>query len=106
MNNAAPGPLVASVVKRIAEAVRPEKIVLFGSRGRGDDGDGSDIDLLIVHAGPESKRDLKLRIRRLFPRQRFAMDLLVLTPDEYRRQLGVANSAARIAAREGVLCHG
>jgi len=106
MDRASLQPLVASVVERIAEALRPEKIILFGSRGRGDDLDGSDIDLLIVHAGPESKRDLKLRIRRLFPRQRFAMDLLVLTPDEYRRQLGVANSAARIAEREGVLCHG
>ena len=58
MDHASLQPLVASVVERIAEAVHPEKIILFGSRGRGDDSDQSDIDLLIVHAGPESKRDL------------------------------------------------
>ena len=97
---------VASVVERIAEAVRPEKIILFGSRARGDGGSESDIDLVIVHPGPESKRELKLKIRRLFPRQGFAMDLLVLTPDEFRNLQGVAGSAARIAAREGVVCYG
>ncbi len=98
--------LVRSVVDRIVHAIQPEKIVLLGSRARGAEDAESDIDLLIVHAGPESKRDLKLKIRRLFPRQDFAMDLLVLTPDEFRRQQDIANSAGRVAAREGVVCHG
>ena len=96
--------LVAGVVSTITEAIRPEKVILIGSRARGDATPESDID--IVYAGPESKRDLKLRIRKLFPRQRFSMDLLVLTPDEFRREQDVANSAGRIAAREGVVCHG
>jgi len=98
--------LVAGVVNTIAEAIRPDKIILIGSRARGEATPESDIDLVIVYSGPESKRDLKLRIRGLFPRQRFSMDLLVLTPDEFRREQAVANSAGRIAAREGVVCHG
>lgn len=98
--------VVEKVVRRIAEGVRPDKVILFGSRARGEAGSESDLDFLIVHSGPESKRELKLKIRRLFPRQGFAMDLLVLTPDEFRRFEGVAGSAARIAAREGVVCYG
>ena len=98
--------LVASVVNTIAEAIRPEKVILIGSRARGEVTPESDIDLVIVYAGRESKRDLKLRIRKLFPRQRFSMDLLVLTPDEFRREQAVANSAGRIATREGVVCYG
>ncbi len=98
--------LVTGVVDTIAEAIRPEKVILIGSRARGEAAAESDIDLVIIHAGPESKRDLKLRIRRLFPRQRFSMDLLILTPDEFRREQDVANSAGRIATREGVVCYG
>ncbi len=65
--------LVESVVGRIAEAIRPDKIILFGSRARDGERPGSDIDLLIIHSGPESKRELKLKIRRLFARQDFSM---------------------------------
>jgi len=98
--------LVAEVVSTIAEAIRPEKVILIGSQARGEAAPDSDIDLVIVYSGPESKRDLKLRIRGLFPRQSFSMDILVLTPDEFRREQEVANSAGRIAAREGVVCYG
>jgi len=98
--------IVAGVVNTIAEAIRPEKVILIGSRARGEATPDSDVDLVIVYAGPESKRDVKLRIRELFPRQRFSMDLLVLTPEEFRREQDVANSAGRIAAREGVVCYG
>ena len=98
--------VVEGAVERIAEGIRPEKIILFGSRARGAAGPDSDLDFLIVYSGPESKRELKLKIRRLFPHQGFAMDLLVLTPDEFERLQPVANSAARIAAREGVVCYG
>ena len=98
--------LVERVVERIVEGVRPEKVILFGSRARGDGNAESDIDLVVVHPGPESKRELELRIRRLFAAQGFSMDLLVLTPEEFREMQGVANSAARIAAREGVVCYG
>ena len=30
------------------EAVKPDRIILFGSRARGDEGPDSDLDLLIV----------------------------------------------------------
>ena len=36
------------LVQRLAAAVDPERIVLFGSRARGDHGGESDFDILIV----------------------------------------------------------
>jgi len=99
-------PLVAAVVNTIAEAIQPEKIILFGSRAKGVAGNKSDIDLLIIKDTATSKRDLKLRIRRLFSRQNFSMDLFVLTPDEFQRQQRVANTIARTALREGKVCYG
>jgi len=98
--------VVVSVVKKIAEAIQPEKIILFGSRAKGTARTNSDIDLLVIKATTQSKRELKQHIRRLFSRQNFSMDLFVLTPEEFQRQKAVANTIARTAMREGTVCYG
>jgi predicted nucleotidyltransferase len=43
-------PKLAEAVRRLREAYAPERIYLFGSRARGEAGDDSDHDLLIVVA--------------------------------------------------------
>lgn len=40
--------LLKEIVRRIVEAVAPEKIILFGAAARGEIGPDSDLDLLIV----------------------------------------------------------
>ena len=40
--------IVAEMVTGIRDAIRPNKIILFGSRARGDAQFGSDFDLLII----------------------------------------------------------
>ena len=39
---------VQEMVRRLAEAVQPERIILFGSHARGDAGLDSDVDLLVI----------------------------------------------------------
>ena len=97
--------LVESVVKRIARSIKPERIYLFGSRADGTAREDSDVDLLIIYSGPLSKGDLKIRIRKLFPLPDFSMDLLVLTPDEFERQKGIANTIAREVNERGVIAY-
>jgi len=99
-------PLVERVVTRIAEAIHPEKIILFGSRATSNMRPDSDLDLLVICDETVPKRDVKLAIRRLFPVQDFSMDLFVLTPDEFERQKKVVSTVGRTAYREGVVCYG
>ena len=101
-----PDPVVDHVVGKIAEAIRPEQIILFGSRARKDAHPESDMDLLIVYDGPLSKREVKLKVRRLFPSPDFSMDLFVLTAEELERQRKVVSTVGRVASREGVVCYG
>lgn len=99
-------PLVKKVVQRIAEAIRPQQIILFGSRAYGTARTDSDIDLLVVYAGPKSKRELKVEIHKLFKHPDFSMDVFVLTPQELEAQRRIANTLAREVSERGVVCYG
>ena len=40
--------IIQEMVRRIVEAVHPDKVIVFGSHARGEAGPDSDVDLLIV----------------------------------------------------------
>ena len=97
--------LVDEIVAKIVDVYHPTRIILFGSRARGEASPESDVDLLVVYDGPLSRREAEMAIRRLFTPQTFSMDLVVLTSDEFQRQKRVVSTIGRIADREGILCH-
>ncbi len=49
MNPWTPPPSVQLLIERIIQTVKPAKLVLFGSRARGDFRGNSDIDLCVFH---------------------------------------------------------
>ena len=52
-----PDPRACAVARAVGEAVHPAKVILFGSRARGDFTPNSDIDLLIItDSGPVSQQ--------------------------------------------------
>ena len=103
---AAPDSIAGRVVATIAAEIRPQQIYLFGSRATGQAGPESDVDVLLVHAGRESPREVQLKAHRLFPRPEVALDVFVMTPEEFESQKNVANTLAREVSETGILCHG
>ena len=99
-------PLVNEVVQKIAEAIQPTRIILFGSQVYGGVSPGSDIDLAIVYSGPRPKRELKVEIHKLFEHPNFSMDLFVFTPEELESQKHIANTLAREISEKGLVCYG
>lgn len=59
-------PLTDEIVRRIVNAIRLHKIILFGSRARGEARPDSDIDLLVIapSAQPRYRRAAPLLISR------------------------------------------
>jgi predicted nucleotidyltransferase len=47
--------LLSEIVRRIVEAVDPDRLILFGSRARGDNRPDSDFDLLLVKESAQPK---------------------------------------------------
>jgi len=70
-------------------AERLVAVVLFGSRARGDDKEGSDWDLLVIVEGlPERAMERRWFLKRLLPEEsRGAISILARTPAEFERRL-------------------
>jgi adenine-specific DNA-methyltransferase len=94
---------VERVVAILQERYEPDKIILFGSCSRGDFGEDSDIDLLIVKE--TSKRPLD-RMREVYelvytPDRYLALDPLIYTPMELTQRLASGDFFVREILSEG-----
>ncbi len=93
--------LLAEVVRRLLAAGSPEKVILFGSRARGDERPDSDLDVLIIEESSEPRYRRASRYLRaltgIFPEK----DVVVWTSDEVREWEQVPNAFITTAIREG-----
>jgi len=72
-----------SLILRIIELSKPEKIILFGSQANGTDNINSDIDLLVLIEGIENKRQMAQKLYKELMPFRVAIDLIIETPANY-----------------------
>ena len=102
VSEVAEGPAVLDdLVRRIAEQFSPDKIILFGSRARGEAGPDSDIDLLVLFSevADPNKRAAELYASLAgFPHP---TDIVVSTTSRFERYRNVVNTVYWPASREG-----
>lgn len=94
-------PLLAEVVRRLVEAIDPDRIILFGSRARGDARPDSDLDLLIVKPSDEPAHRRDARAYRAVGTVGAPKDMLWFTPEEVEEWAGARNHVVARALREG-----
>ncbi|MGI8550875.1 MAG: nucleotidyltransferase domain-containing protein [Dehalococcoidia bacterium] len=98
---------LGEAVRRLVERLRPERIYLFGSRARGDAGEESDYDLMVVVPSPENatiewvREGYDALSGLLSP-----VDLLIWPREAFERQLPVIASFPATIVREGRLLYG
>lgn len=97
---------LAEVVRRIVAVADPERIVLFGSRARGDARPDSDFDLLVVAKGPCHRRRTAQRIYRALSGAGAAVDLVVVVPDDIVRYGHSPALVIEPALRDGRVVYG
>ena len=82
-------------VARIAEALRPEQIILFGSRARGDHRVDSDYDILVITRDGEP-HELARAASKVLRGREFALDLLALPQAHIAERIGTSTLLKRI----------
>ncbi len=89
------------VKRRLVEGFHPDKIILFGSQARGTADDRSDVDILVICPVADNRRTLTLAMDSSLWGLRLARDIVILTPEEYERDLRIPGTIARPASLEG-----
>jgi len=93
--------LIEEITRRIVEGVHPNRIILFGSRARGDVRADSDIDLFVELESPGSPVERHVKVRRFLRGMGVAMDLIVMTPEEVAQRRKSSVSLVPIIEGEG-----
>jgi predicted nucleotidyltransferase len=89
------------MVRRLVQQFDPEQIILFGSQARGDAGPDSDVDLMVVMPVKGSKRDKRIELQLALDDILVAKDIVVVTPEEFRRNRNIPGTIERPAVLEG-----
>ena len=99
-------PMLAEIVHRLVEAFCPEKIYLFGSRARGEAGQDSDYDLMvIVSQSTEPGYRLAQEAHSLLWGLSVAADILVWTREQFDSRRHVGASLPATIVRQGQLLY-
>ena len=97
--------LIRQMVDAIVAEARPERVILFGSQARGDAGETSDVDFLVVDSEPfdeqRSRRQLCVRLYQALAKFRVSADILVYARHEFDYWSDSLNHVVGRAAREG-----
>ena len=93
---------VGVAIERIVKAVRPSRIIAFGSRALGKHRRDSDVDLFVVLPGRSHRADVSSDLYEVVGALGFSKDILISNEEDFTRLSASPNSVQGEAAREGV----
>ena len=97
--------VISVMVDRIVGRFQPSRVVLFGSRSRGEANERSDVDLLVVMSNVPDKRRAAIEIRRSLGDLPVSKDIVVTTPDEIASRGHVVGTVLHAALRGGTVVY-
>ena len=101
-----PGPdIVQSIVDRIVEVARPVRVLLFGSRSRGDARPDSDLDFLVVVPSGVHRRQVAQDIYQRLVGIKTPVDVVVVTEEDVKRYADTSSLVIEPAMREGEIVY-
>ena len=98
--------IIVAMIRRVVAAVRARRILVFGSRARGDHRPGSDLDLLVEVADGTDIQACSRQIRTVLADRTIGLDCIVVTSSDLLRCQAFPQHIVTIALSEGVWVHG
>lgn len=90
---------IDEAVRRVVEEVHPQKVILFGSAARGELGERSDLDFLIVLKEVKSRYSETLRLLKVF--EPLPVDVLVYSEEDIAEWGHLPGTVMYEALKEG-----
>ena len=88
-------------VQRIVDLAQPSRVILFGSYGRGDAAEDSDLDLMVIKRNVDNRYEEMIRLRKAVGHIGVGVDVLVYSEREYERRSQVPGTVLYWALQEG-----
>src|SRR5215204_3951122 len=93
--------IIAEAGRRLAAADPDAKVMLFGSRARGEGRSDSDLDLLVIEPKLKSRRAEFVRLRQALGDLGVPIDLIVLSAEYADQRAAVRGSMVNEALKRG-----
>ncbi len=99
---------IEKILNAILKIIVPDKVILFGSRARGESHQTSDYDILVVKSGIENGTEIEGEIyESLFDEKvKATVDILVATPEIIEKYKDTSGCVIKPALKEGVVIYG
>lgn len=96
------------IADKLKESYNPEKIILFGSYAWGLPDEDSDIDLLVIKETNEKPHDRIVKAARIISplRRGYAVDIVVITPEELISRLEIGDQFLQEIISRGEVLYG
>lgn len=93
--------ILNEIVQRLVAAAQPSRVILFGSYGRDDADNGSDLDIMVIKPTVTNRYEEMIRLHKAVGSIGTGVDLLVYSDAEYRRRSRVPGTVLYWARKEG-----
>ena len=90
-----------AAVERLVATARPKRIILFGSRARGDADVRSYFYLMVIKTHIAHRREELVELDRALAALTIPVDILLVSEAEFEEQSALAGTVERAAQREG-----
>ena len=106
--NVAQDPILEQIQTAIVEAVSPDKIILFGSRARGEATMNSDYDLFVIKNDIQNEREISRQINYRLLKEDLAqaVDIVVASADTWNRGVNKIGMIYKTIDEEGITIYG
>jgi predicted nucleotidyltransferase len=93
--------MLQEIVQRIVAEVHPSRVILFGSYGRNDADEGSDLDIMVIKPRVDNRYAEMIDLRKVVGHVGVGVDLLLYSEAEYGRRSQVPGTVLYWARKEG-----
>lgn len=92
-----------SIVRKIVDSVNPIKIILFGSKSRGNENQESDYDILVIMPEGTHRRNTSKLLYKKIADTGLPVDIIVATPNDiekHKNNIGLIYRSILVEGKE------